>query len=74
MHTKFQYWKTSAEALGFSFKGQKCGSFGDIGVLPFNSNKIITTSGGGAIVTSTLALKEKAIFFATQSRDDVPHY
>lgn len=64
----------SAEALGSSFKGQKCGTFGDIGVLSFNGNKIITTSGGGAIVTSTGALKEKAIFFATQSRDDAPHY
>lgn len=64
----------SAEALGSSFKGQKCGTFGDIGVLSFNGNKIITTSGGGAIVTSTAALKEKAIFFATQSRDDAPHY
>ena len=64
----------SAEALGSSFKGQKCGTFGDIGVLSFNGNKIITTSGGGAIVTPTIALKEKAIFFATQSRDVAPHY
>jgi dTDP-4-amino-4,6-dideoxygalactose transaminase len=64
----------SAEALGSSFKGQKCGTFGDIGVLSFNNNKIITTSGGGAIVTPTIALKEKAIFFATQSRDAAPHY
>ena len=64
----------SAEALGSSFKGQKCGTFGDIGVLSFNGNKIITTSGGGAIVTPTVALKEKAVFFATQSRDDAPHY
>jgi len=64
----------SAEALGSSYKGQKCGTFGDISVLSFNGNKIITTSGGGAIVTPTLELKEKAIFFATQSRDDAPHY
>lgn len=64
----------SAEALGSSYKGQKCGTFGDIGVLSFNGNKIITTSGGGAIVTPTAALKEKAIFFATQSRDAAPHY
>ncbi|MDO8316196.1 MAG: DegT/DnrJ/EryC1/StrS family aminotransferase [Flavobacterium sp.] len=64
----------SAEALGSSFKGQKCGTFGDIGVLSFNGNKIITTSGGGAIVTPTVTLKEKAIFFATQSRDAAPHY
>jgi dTDP-4-amino-4,6-dideoxygalactose transaminase len=64
----------SAEALGSSYKGQKCGTFGDIGVLSFNGNKIITTSGGGAIVTKTAAQKEKAIFYATQSRDNAPHY
>lgn len=64
----------SAEALGSSYKGQKCGTFGDIGVLSFNGNKIITTSGGGAIVTSTKEMKEKAVFFATQSRDNAPHY
>ena len=64
----------SAEALGSSYKGQKCGTFGDIGILSFNGNKIITTSGGGAIVTKTAALKDKAIFYATQSRDNAPHY
>ena len=64
----------SAEALGSSYKGQKCGTFGDIGVLSFNGNKIITTSGGGAIVTQTAAQKEKAVFYATQSRDNAPHY
>jgi len=64
----------SAEALGSSYKGQKCGTFGDIGVLSFNGNKIITTSGGGAIVTKTKELKGKAVFFATQSRDEAPHY
>tara|TARA_R110000868_G_scaffold347863_4_gene608811 strand:+ start:2141 stop:3280 length:1140 start_codon:yes stop_codon:yes gene_type:complete len=64
----------SAEALGSSYKGQKCGTFGTIGVLSFNGNKIITTSGGGAIVTKTKELKEKAIFLATQARDAAPHY
>jgi dTDP-4-amino-4,6-dideoxygalactose transaminase len=64
----------AASALGSSFKGQKCGTFGDIGILSFNGNKIITTSGGGAIVTKTATLKEKAIFYATQSRDNAPHY
>ncbi len=64
----------SAEALGSSYKGLKCGTFGDIGVLSFNGNKIITTSGGGAIVTKTAAQKEKAVFYATQSRDNAPHY
>lgn len=64
----------SAEALGSSYKGQKCGNFGDIGVLSFNGNKIITTSGGGAIVTRTKEQKEKAVFYATQARDPAPHY
>jgi dTDP-4-amino-4,6-dideoxygalactose transaminase len=64
----------SAEALGSSYKGKKCGTFGDIGVLSFNGNKIITTSGGGAIVTNSKELKNKAIFFATQSRDFANHF
>ena len=64
----------SAEALGSCYKGQQCGTFGEIGVLSFNGNKIITTSGGGAIVTKTKELKDKAVFLATQSRDDAPHY
>lgn len=64
----------SAEALGSSYKGQRCGTFGDISILSFNGNKIITTSGGGAIVTKTKELKDKAVFFATQSRDEAPHY
>jgi dTDP-4-amino-4,6-dideoxygalactose transaminase len=64
----------AASALGSSYKDQKCGTFGDISILSFNGNKIITTSGGGAIVTHTAALKEKAIFYATQSRDNAPHY
>ena len=64
----------SAEALGSSYKGQKCSTFGDFGVLSFNGNKIITTSGGGALVANTKKLKNKAIFLATQSRDDAPHY
>lgn len=64
----------SAEALGSAYKGQKCGTFGDIGVLSFNGNKIITTSGGGAIVTKTAEQKDKAVFYATQARDAAPHY
>ena len=64
----------SAEALGSTYKGLKCGTFGDIGVLSFNGNKIITTSGGGAIVTKNLERKNKAIFLATQARDNAPHY
>ncbi|MBB6681554.1 aminotransferase class I/II-fold pyridoxal phosphate-dependent enzyme [Aequorivita sp. 609] len=64
----------SAEALGSSYNGKKCGTFGDISILSFNGNKIITTSGGGALVSNNLADKNKAIFLATQARDDAPHY
>jgi dTDP-4-amino-4,6-dideoxygalactose transaminase len=64
----------SAEALGSSYKGQKCGTFGDISVFSFNGNKIITTSGGGAIVTPNHQLKEKVQFLASQSKDYAPHY
>jgi dTDP-4-amino-4,6-dideoxygalactose transaminase len=64
----------AASALGSTYKNQKCGTLGDIGVLSFNGNKIITTSGGGALVAKTKEIKDKAIFFATQSRDHAPHY
>lgn len=64
----------SAEALGSTYKGKHCGTFGALGVLSFNGNKIITTSGGGALVASTKELKEKAVFLATQARDAAPHY
>jgi dTDP-4-amino-4,6-dideoxygalactose transaminase len=64
----------SAEALGSTYKGKKCGTFGDIGILSFNGNKIITTSGGGALVTKNQAWKDKAVFLATQARDNAPHY
>jgi len=64
----------SAEALGSSYKGQKCGTFGTISILSFNGNKIITTSGGGAIVCKTKVQKDKAVFLATQARDNAPHY
>lgn len=64
----------SAEALGSHYKKQKCGTFGEIGVLSFNGNKIITTSGGGAIVTKNKESKDKVIFLSTQARDNAPHY
>lgn len=64
----------SAEALGSRYKGQRCGTFGDISTLSFNGSKIITTSGGGAIVTSTKELKERAVFLATQAKENAPHY
>lgn len=64
----------AAEALGSSYKGKKCGTFGAIGVLSFNGNKIITTSGGGALTSWDRGKVEKAKFLATQARDPAPHY
>ncbi|HEY0668929.1 MAG TPA: DegT/DnrJ/EryC1/StrS family aminotransferase [Sphingobacteriaceae bacterium] len=64
----------AAEALGSSIKGQNCGTFGEMACLSFNGNKIITTSGGGALVTKDKADAERAVFLATQARDDAPHY
>ncbi|MCM0668655.1 DegT/DnrJ/EryC1/StrS family aminotransferase [Flavobacterium tyrosinilyticum] len=64
----------SAEALGSSYKGKKCGSFGAFGILSFNGNKIITTSSGGALIARHKEQKEKAIFYATQSKDAEVHY
>jgi dTDP-4-amino-4,6-dideoxygalactose transaminase len=64
----------SAEAVGSTYKNSRCGTLGDISILSFNGNKIITTSGGGALVTKSLDQKEKAVFLATQARDNAPHY
>ncbi|WP_313096976.1 DegT/DnrJ/EryC1/StrS family aminotransferase [Empedobacter sp.] len=64
----------AAEALGSTFKGKACGTFGRFGALSFNGNKIITTSGGGALVSHTQEDKDKAVFLATQARDNAPHY
>ena len=64
----------AAEALGSSYKGRKCGTFGEISFLSFNGNKIITTSGGGALVCKTQEHKDKAVFLSTQARDNAPHY
>ena len=64
----------SAEALGSQYKGRACGTFGKFAALSFNGNKIITTSGGGALVCQTKAEKEKTVFLATQARDNAPHY
>ncbi|MEQ3655878.1 MAG: aminotransferase class I/II-fold pyridoxal phosphate-dependent enzyme [Dokdonia sp.] len=64
----------SAEALGSHYKGQYCGTFSPLSILSFNGNKIITTSGGGALVSQDLVHKNKAIFLATQARDQAPHY
>ena len=64
----------AAEALGSEVNRQKGGTFGDFGILSFNGNKIITTSGGGALVCNSIEEKNKAIFLATQARDEAPHY
>lgn len=64
----------AAEALGASWRGKKCGLFGDIGVFSFNGNKIITTSGGGMVLCRTAQAKEKMLFWATQSREKALHY
>lgn len=64
----------AAEALGSTWKGKTLGTFGDFGVLSFNGNKIITTSGGGALVSANGDAIQKARFLATQARDPAPHY
>jgi dTDP-4-amino-4,6-dideoxygalactose transaminase len=64
----------AAEALGSNIIGKPCGSYGNFGVLSFNGNKIITTSGGGALVSDNGEIIEKARFLATQARDAAPHY
>ena len=64
----------SAEALGSEYKGQKCGTFGEFGALSFNGNKIITTSGGGALVCPSEERAKRALFYATQAREQAPHY
>ncbi len=64
----------AAEALGSSFKGQKLGTFGDYGILSFNGNKIITSSGGGMLLCSDEAKIKRARFLATQARDPARYY
>ena len=64
----------AAEAMGSMYKGVPCGTIGHYGILSFNGNKMITTSGGGAIVCPTKEAKQKALFYATQARDPYPHY
>jgi dTDP-4-amino-4,6-dideoxygalactose transaminase len=64
----------AAESLGSEYNGQKTGSFGDFGILSFNGNKIITTSGGGALLSNNEEFINQARFFATQARDKAPHY
>jgi dTDP-4-amino-4,6-dideoxygalactose transaminase len=64
----------AAEALGSKYNGKAVGTFGEIGILSFNGNKIITTSGGGALVSRNEDFVKKARFLSTQARDKAPHY
>ncbi|EON79459.1 4-keto-6-deoxy-N-Acetyl-D-hexosaminyl-(Lipid carrier) aminotransferase [Lunatimonas lonarensis] len=64
----------AAEALGSTYQEKFCGTFGDIGVFSFNGNKIITSSGGGALVSKTKAFVDRALFLSTQAREDYAHY
>ncbi|MGE0088157.1 MAG: DegT/DnrJ/EryC1/StrS family aminotransferase [Bacteroidales bacterium] len=64
----------AAEALGSKYKGKNCGAFGLMGILSFNGNKIITTSGGGALVSNNEEFIKTARFLSTQARDKAPHY
>lgn len=64
----------AAEALGSTYRGQKCGTIGLYGTLSFNGNKIITTSGGGALVCPDRAAAEMVLFYATQAREKRPYY
>jgi dTDP-4-amino-4,6-dideoxygalactose transaminase len=64
----------AAEALGSKFQGRECGSLATLSILSFNGNKIITTSGGGALVSNQKEYVDKARFLSTQARDDAPHY
>jgi len=73
-HYQIPIIEDAAEALGATYQGQPLGTFGAIGIFSFNGNKIITTSGGGALVTNQAAYAEKALLLATQAKDSAPHY
>lgn len=64
----------AAEALGSEFKGHKCGTFGTFGALSFNGNKMITTSGGGALIVADEDAKKQTMYYATQAREPFPYY
>ncbi len=64
----------AAEAIGATYQGKAMGTFGELGVFSFNGNKIITTSGGGALISDKPVYIKKAIFLATQARDEAAHY
>ncbi|MDD2621670.1 MAG: DegT/DnrJ/EryC1/StrS family aminotransferase [Bacteroidales bacterium] len=73
-HYEIPVIEDAAEALGSIYKGRKCGSFGHFGILSFNGNKIITTSGGGALLCKKPEHAQRAKFFATQARENRPYY
>ena len=73
-HYKIPVLEDSAEALGSEYKGRKCGTFGEYAALSFNGNKMITTSGGGALVCPNEERAKRALFYATQAREQAPHY
>jgi len=73
-HYEIALIEDAAEALGATYKGGAPGTFGKIGIYSFNGNKIITTSGGGMLVSDDQSLVKKARFLATQARDRAPHY
>lgn len=73
-HYEIPILEDAAEALGSRYKGQACGTLGDLSILSFNGNKIITTSGGGALVAHDQKTKDKTIFLATQARENEVHY
>lgn len=64
----------AAEALGSTYKNRKCGTFGQFSIFSFNGNKIITTSGGGALVSRTKTHQERALFYATQAKEPAVHF
>lgn len=71
---KIPVMEDAAEALGSTFDGQLCGTFGQYGVWSFNGNKMITTSGGGALICPNIESKKNAIFYATQAKEPIPYY
>lgn len=64
----------AAESLGSKYEGRHLGTFGEMGILSFNGNKIITTSGGGALISNNKQYTENSLFLATQAKDEVPYY
>lgn len=73
-HYQIPILEDSAEAMGSEYAGKKCGQFGEYGVLSFNGNKMITTSGGGALICPDAAAAERVKFLATQARENRPYY